>query len=79
MTNLYLSLSKVQWRQTSWKVTTVHAQVEVAAQSIGHVVRTVCITQSCADVMTMKTETHIELTIKMFYVLMTMTTTGNRK
>ena len=54
MANLYLSTSKVQWHQSSWKISPVHAQVEVAAQSIVRAVRTVCVAQSCAYVIAMK-------------------------
>ena len=39
------------------------AQVEVAAQTAAHAVRTVCVAQSCAHVMAMKTmNIHIQLT-----------------
>ena len=54
MANLYLSISNIQWHQSSWKLSPVHTQVEVAAQSIVHAVRTVCIAQSCAYVIAMK-------------------------
>ena len=47
---LYLSTSKVQWHQSFWKVVSVHAQVEVAAQSVVLAVRTVCIAQSYGHV-----------------------------
>ena len=53
MANLYLSRSKVQWHLSFRKFSSVHAQVEVTAQSIVHVVRTVCIAQSCAHVIAM--------------------------
>ena len=54
MGNVYLSTSKVQWHQNSWKISSVYVQVEVAAQSIVHAVKTVCIAQSCAHVIAMK-------------------------
>ena len=54
MANLHLSTSKVQWHQSCWKVPSVHAQVEVAAQSIVHAIITVCIAQSCAHVIAME-------------------------
>ena len=54
MANLYLSTSKVPWHQSSWKIAHVHAKVDVAAQSIVHAARTVCIAQSCAYVIAMK-------------------------
>ena len=38
--NLYLSTSKVQWRQSSWKVSSAHAPENVAAQTTVHAVRT---------------------------------------
>ena len=70
--NMYLSTSKVQWRQSSWKVSSAHAQVEVAAQTTVHAVRTVCVPQSCAHVMAMKTvEIHFQLATYTFYVMMT--------
>ena len=47
MENLYLSTSIVQWRQTSLKVPSAHAQVEVAAQTTVLAVRTVYVAQSC--------------------------------
>jgi len=53
MTNWCLSSSKVQWHQSSWKISSVYAQVEVAAQSIVHAVRTVCIALNCAHVIAM--------------------------
>ena len=54
MTNLCLSTSKVQWHQSSWKVPSVHAHVEVAGQSVIHAVRTVCIAQSYGHIIAMK-------------------------
>ena len=60
--NLFLSTAKVQWRQSSWKVSSAHAQVDIAAQTTTHAVRTVCVAYSCAYVMAMKTVTiHILL------------------
>ena len=56
MANLYLATSKVQCQQSSWKISSVYAQVDVAAQLIiiiVHAVRTVCIAQSCARVIAM--------------------------
>ena len=39
-----------------------HAQVEVAAQTTAHEVRTVCVAQSCAHVKAMKTvKIHFQL------------------
>ena len=54
MANLYLSTSKVQWHQSSWKISSDHVQVKVTAQSIVHAVRTVCIAQNCSHVTAMK-------------------------
>ena len=54
MANVWLSTSEVQWHQSSWKVPSIHAQVEVAAQSVVHAVRTVCIAQSCGHVIAIK-------------------------
>ena len=60
--NLYPSTAKVQWRQSSWKVSSAHAQLKVAAQTTAHAVSTVCVAQSCAHVMAMKTvKIHIQL------------------
>ena len=60
--NLYLSTAKVQWRQSSWKVSSAHAHVEVAAQTIVYAIITVCVAQSCAHVIAIKTvEIHIQL------------------
>ena len=54
----------VQWRQCSWKVLSAHAQVEFAAQTTVHAVRTVHVAQCCAHVMAIKTvKIHIQLAI----------------
>ena len=54
MANVYLSISKVQWHQSSWKIPSGCVQVEVTAQSIIHGVRSVCVAQCCAHVIAMK-------------------------
>ena len=51
---MYLSISKVQWHQSSCKISSIYAQVEVTVQSSVHAVRTVCISQSCAHVIAMQ-------------------------
>jgi len=45
--------TNVQWHQSFWNISYVHAQIAVAAQSIVHAVRTICIAQSCAHVIAM--------------------------
>ena len=46
-------IKEFQWRQSSRKISIVHAQVEVTAQSSIHAIRTVCIAQSCEHVIAM--------------------------
>ena len=43
-------IKKIRWHQSSWKISSIYAQIEVTAQSIVHAVRTACIAQSCAHI-----------------------------
>jgi len=77
--NLFLSSAKVQWRQSSWKVSSAYAQVKLSAQTTVHAVRTICVAQNCAHVLAMKTvKIHIQLATWTFYVMMTRMTVHHR-